>query len=393
MGEGKNVSSELETKEQLFDVMEQIAEEREAAWPVVQELLARKPEELHDIEIEDSWRTAGFVQELSETAARRWQSDPLRSLPLQQLALVLAVSIRQDAYPSLVRARLEGIAWKEIGRVHQIQNAYDAALCAYRAAEACFEREEALVHDAARAKLSCTLLLIYSNQIQDVSPLIEESTSFFRTFGDERFLAMAEFARAFFEQQRGELLAARATYKRILPTICEANDLDTLAPLYHNLGMVYRDLGNPADAVLALQHARQIWADIEMPVEKSDWALAGVLLMNGEFVKALAILRRLRDVFLARRMPQDAGEVALDIVETLIATDRYAEARALTEQVIKEFVSAGLNHSAITALSYLRDLLPTKKEARRAVQHVRSHLQQLRSEPARVFLPMDDHRH
>ncbi len=74
----------------------------------------------------------------------------------------------------------------------------------------------------------------------------------------------------------------------------------------------------------------------------------------------------------------------------LIATGRYAEARALTEQVLKEFVVAGLNDSAITALAYLRDLLPTTREARRAVQHVRSHLEQLRSEPARVFLPLDE---
>src|SRR5881397_4422373 len=52
------MSTGLETKEQLFEVMEQIAAEREAARPIVENLLS-SGEPVDDIEIPGAWRTAG----------------------------------------------------------------------------------------------------------------------------------------------------------------------------------------------------------------------------------------------------------------------------------------------------------------------------------------------
>jgi tetratricopeptide (TPR) repeat protein len=191
-------------------------------------------------------------------------------------------------------------------------------------------------------------------------------------------------------QQRGELDIARNKYEQLLSALRNTDDLHTLATVYHNLGIVYRDLNRPGDAVLALQSAREIYMDIGSPLDKSDWCLAGVLLATGEFSKALPILSRVRDAFLTQQMPQNAAEVALDIVEALIATNRHVEARALTEQVVKEFVNADLNDDAITAISYLRDLLPGSEEARRAVQHVRLYIKKLRLQPAQLSVPLDE---
>lgn len=388
--EGRIVSSELQTREQLFEVMEQIAEEREAAWPVVQELLARTPEELQDVEIQESWRTAGFIQELTEAARKIGHSDPSRALVLQQLVAVVAMSIPCARYSSPVVSRLEGVAWRDICSIHMIQNNYDAAVHAADLAERSFGRDDVLAHDALRTKLFRAYLLAYSRRFDGALPLIEEVVSSFREFGDREFVARAEFARAMLEQQSGNFSAARDLYERILPVIRDANSLDVLGPLQHDLAIVYKELGQIPQALSSLEFARRIYEEIDIPVEKLDWILAQILMSNHDFVKALPILYRIRAVFLERKMRQDAGEVALDIVEVLIATDRYTEARTLTEQVVKEFVEAGLNEGAIIALAYLRDLLPAKKEARRAVQHVRSHLQDLRSEPSLVFLPLDE---
>ena len=84
------MSTGLETKEQLFEVMEQIAAEREAARPIVERLVS-SGEPVDDIEIPEEWRTAGFVQELTTTAGAMWQSDPVRSLPLLQLAFAIVL--------------------------------------------------------------------------------------------------------------------------------------------------------------------------------------------------------------------------------------------------------------------------------------------------------------
>ena len=88
-------------------------------------------------------------------------------------------------------------------------------------------------------------------------------------------------------------------------------------------------------------------------------------------------------------MPGEAGVVALDLVECLIALNRNDEARILVETVIGEFQRANLNDRAMTALDYLRELLP-KRASREAVRHVRGYVEKLRSEPGRVFLPLED---
>jgi len=120
------VNSRLATSEELFAIMEQIAEERAAATPIVQSVLGRG-EEVWEEEIPTSWRTAGFVQELTAAAAGILENDPPRSLSLAQLALAVASTIPPETYPSPVQAHIEGRAWREIGTAHRYLDAYDAA--------------------------------------------------------------------------------------------------------------------------------------------------------------------------------------------------------------------------------------------------------------------------
>src|SRR5262249_27303759 len=79
----------IETKEGLFALMEQIAEEREAARPIVEQLAASDPPP-EDIEIPDEWRTAGMVLELCEKAYSLDEAAPKTSLTLGHLALILS---------------------------------------------------------------------------------------------------------------------------------------------------------------------------------------------------------------------------------------------------------------------------------------------------------------
>jgi hypothetical protein len=97
-----------------------------------------------------------------------------------------------------------------------------------------------------------------------------------------------------------------------------------------------------------------------------------------------------RKIFLRKTMVEEAGLAGLDIADALIANDRQSDARAVIESVVTEFVNAGLNQRAITALAYLRDVLPTATKPQRAVRHVRQYLENLRSEPARLFFPLSE---
>src|SRR5437867_10292166 len=184
-----SMSTGLETKEQLFEVMEQIAAEREAARPIVERLVT-SGEPVDDIEIPEGWRTAGFVQELTTTAGAMWQSDPVRSLPLLQLAFATTVGIPREKYPSPVQARLEGMAWKEIGYVHKVQNAYEAAFRAYNAAESCFQREPLLIQDVASTQLARAIALAFVREYDQSLLLLKQSAPLLTDLADHRRLAM-----------------------------------------------------------------------------------------------------------------------------------------------------------------------------------------------------------
>ena len=145
-------------------------------------------------------------------------------------------------------------------------------------------------------------------------------------------------------------------------------------------------------ALLALQHARALLEALDMPAEqtRTNWVLARVLLSIGQYANAISALRSIRAQFLSRGMSEEAALVGLDLIDASIATEQRDRAIALTEQVIAEFTAAGLNERAMTALSYLHDLVPTAAEPRRIVAHVRLYLEELRREPTRLFLPLDE---
>jgi tetratricopeptide (TPR) repeat protein len=383
----------IETKEGLFAVMEQIAAEREAARPIVEKLVASN-EPVDDIEIPEGWRTAGFVLQLILAAGSKLESNPSRTLTLTQLALTVACCIPKERYPSPIPSRLEGQAWKEIGYAQFYLSAYETALRAYDTARNVLLRESALVHDVLVVQFSRALVIANAEPFADSLSMINDSILAFRSYGDERHLVQAECIRGIIYFLRGEYDAARKTYEELLGVADNSDDLHTLATNYTNLGRAYGALGRTSDATAAYKHGRAIFEALGFPAEidRTDWATAKLLLGIGEFASAVPILRRLRESFLMRRQAEEAGFIALDLVEAFLALGKREEAGSLTAQVVAEFISANLNRQAVTALSYLHDVLPRVNKPARAVGHVRTYLNQLKSEPSRLFLPLEDER-
>lgn len=386
------MSNRLATREALFDVMEQIAEERIAARPIVQELLTRG-DEVWDEEIPESWRTAGFVQELTAAGAAILETDPTRCLNFTQLALAVASSIPRETYPSPVQAFIEGRAWKEIAVAHRYQSSYDAATRAYAAAHRAFAQESALVHEQVRAQFGHATVFVVTARYDDAIELLARVEDVFRGYGDERNIISCEITRAAISYCRGDFQRAAAKHLELIPRLEEAapEDLYTLGLLYGNAGHSLAPLGRRAEAVSAFQRAREIFSTLGMPseVDGTDYGLAKVLLTEGDFETAIPLLYRVREAYLRRGRPENAGWAALHIVDALVATGRREEALLLTEQVLTEFIRANLNRDAITALGYLRDLLPVSAQPRQTVSQVRSYVERLRTEPARVFIPLD----
>jgi len=384
------MSIEIQTKEGLFALMEQIAEERLAARAVIDRLATS--ESIEDTEIPPEWRTAGFGHELAKYAFSKLESDPLQSLTFAHLGLAVITSVSQSHYPSPISEYLDGRTWMEIGYAHRYLNSYDPALKAFEAAEDSFSNHSSLFGEKVTAQFARACVLALARDYQAALTLNSSTLNAFRSLGDRRREIRCEVLQATILHWQGEFEAARNQYESLVSALHDSDDLHTIGVLSNNLGRVYASLGRMSDAVVALERAREIFIGLHMPseVNRADYGLAWVMVAKGEVHNALPILRRVRDDCLRRHMPEEAGEVGLFIVDALIATGQEELARVLTAQILQEFMNAKLNHGAITAIAYLRDLLQTAGDSRAAVRHVRSYVEKLRSEPALLFFPPEE---
>jgi len=384
--------SSIDAREVLFNLVKQIAAEREAARPVVEVLLASRPEDLWDSEIPIEWRTVGFVQELTERAAGILEQNTHRALSLCQFALATAGSINVDRYPSIVLTHLKSRAWKEIGFIHGYQGAREASLVAQTAARRDADQEASLSHDSMSAELSSGFVLLFLRRFDEATAVAHRCETFFREYSDVRRLIHCGILRGMIAQFSSDFASARMFHEETIALLQNTDDPHTLAIANHNLGIVCTYLGLSHEARIALQRARSIFTDLRMPaeVERVDWVLAAVSLANGDFATSLTQFSRLRVAFRERGMAEDAAQVGLFLAEALAALGRHTEARNVTAEVIEEFRSANLNHRSIPLLVELFERLRTTARPREEIRHVRSFIERSRTDPDVVFLPLPD---
>jgi len=376
-------------KEELFAVMEQIAEEREAARPIVRELV-ESGASVDDIEIPEGWRTAGMVMELCEFAYNHLEIDPLRSLSFSLLSLVLGTDPSTRGYPEPIPVYLEGRAWKEIGHSHRFMGAYDTAIQAQNVAETVLATAGVLIHEQMLTRFAQAGTLFRAERFALARESNAAAIECFRELGDSVGLLKSEVLDASIDINEGYFDVAREKFEKILGNY-GGEDLYTLGIAYSNLAICNRISGRKSAAVMAAEHAREIFVELDMPseVSRTDWGLATILLEEDPR-KALPLLERLRADFLNRHMASAAGEIGLCIVDGLIATGRSVAALRLTEKVLAEFAEAKFDNNTMSALAYVRDLLQTTGDVRGAVREARSRVEKYRSEHQELFLSLDE---
>jgi tetratricopeptide (TPR) repeat protein len=356
----------------------------------VEELIARG-EPLEDIEIPDGWRTAGMVMELCERAFSTLDGKPSSSLTLAEIAFAISAAISAD-YPEPAPHYLYGRALREVGYAHRYLDSYTPAVRAFESSEKAFAKHGTLLHDQAIAQFSHACVLYRAGRYDDALTVHGPAQDIFESLGDELRRLKCQCLGAIISHEQGDLATARQKYESLLPKALESDDLHTIGLLYQNLGLVDLTYGRTDTAAVAFARARSIFVEIGAlcEIDRADWGLAQLFLIENHPDKALPLLETLRKNFLARSMPAAAAEIGLHIVDALVVMNRLDEAKAMNQQTLKECIDHNLNRKAVMALSYLREILQTSANPRRATQHVRSYVQKLRSEPGLLFVPMDE---
>jgi tetratricopeptide (TPR) repeat protein len=362
----------------------QLEAEREAARPWVAGILAA-PEEALDAPMPQEWRTVGMVSALCEAAREEVVRSPQRSLLIAQLASAIAEAL-PPSYPRVTRAQMQAHAWKAVSNAHRFQSRYDAALMALDLADQRIAKESALSYDRAVLALARATTLRELDRFPEALRLLDQAGEVFRSHGQERHVAQCELVRGMIHYRCRDLVTAREAYLRVIDAARAAGDLHTVAAAYNNLGRAAAEAGDVSAAADALQQARAIFRELNMPTEiaRVTWSIGAAQLVAGRYYQAIAILQEVRGELASLGMIEEAGLAGVDLIEALLATDARAAARKMAVAVLEEFRNAGLNERALYAVAYLRETAPVATPA--AARHVGLYLRRLKEEPALLFI-------
>lgn len=380
----------LDGRESYLRSITQLTDERRVAKPIVGSLCA-SGRNVWDMDIAPEWRKAGFVQELTAAANTALDSDPRSALALAQLALAIATTIPAGSYPAPVQAKIEGTAWKEIGLAHYYMSEYDASLRAYDSSIRAYSTASALAHDEAVIEFARAIVLVDLDRYDEALAILSRVEPLFVDFGDQKHIVQVKALRGNLCLRLHRWEDAVPIYENALAEV-PADDLHTRSVLLANLGEALAELGRVNHAVVMLHDAQQTFAGLGMTIEatRCEWKLGRLLIQTGEYSKAVAMLFRIRRFFLEKGLPEEAGMAGLDLVDASIAIGATDGVHALVSQILSELTAANLNSRALTALAYLRDVLPTTPQPGSAVRHVRHYLDRLQNEPALLFLPLPE---
>lgn len=370
--------------EEFARIARQLEAERGAAAGIVP-VIVRDVERLLDEPLREEWLTLGMAEGLCEAARTALVHSPQRSLLIAQLAAAIAEGL-PESYPRLLRVQVQAQAWKAVSNAQRFASRYEASLLALDLADRRIADEPVLAHDRAVLALARAVTLREVDRNAEALLLLDSAREVFRNFRDLRQVAQCDLTTGIVLHRLGRIIEARQAYMRVIPVARSQSDLHTVAAAYNNLGRAAADAGDVNASVDALQQARAIFRELNMPTEtaRTSWSIGVAQLTASHFDSAIAILSEVRGELLRLGMTEEAGLAGVDLIEALLATEQRVSARALATTIIEEFRVAGLNQRALQALSYLRETADVAPAA--AAHQVGAYLRRLKTEPALLFV-------
>ena len=363
-------------------------ERNEAADSVRTLLRDTPPEEWPRLAENPAMRNSGALDQLAAEVRKRLTSDPREALALSTLATSIAETLPSDAYPAVVLAQIRATAWKDRAHVLKFLSRLPEAMEAVERADERLAGFAAVDHDRAIVQLVRAAILMESGEFEDAIREAVAARDVFRDFSDTRRFLYAGVTVGNILYERGAFADACAAFTSLLRVAKDVGDAETQARLHNNLGYCETHLGDLPNANIHFSEAVRHFNDLGMHVEGTRTERgAGVrLLAKGDYTGGIRRLREARRQFKEHGMFEDAGKCGLNIAEALLERGQAEEASRLTSEIVDEFVAAGSNRRAISALEYLREAIEHETASPATVRSVHDYLELLQTEPAREFL-------
>jgi tetratricopeptide (TPR) repeat protein len=325
-------------------------------------------------------RSASTVRQLLERTRTEVRKSPARALELTSLAVEIANEISLTDYPCDLVISTRAEAWRDHAYVLQFLGRFPEAIAAVDEAER-LQRETALPeYGLGRIKLVRANILTWTDKRPEAIALADEAAKIFLDFGDRVKYATARMTQAVTLHEHGSIREALEIWESIKNEEC-LEELTRILVVY-NLGLAYREVGNTAKAVEHITLATAEYELLGMTAEatRSRWALATTLVSAGKFMPAVALFDRAWKDFEALEMEADAALVALELAETLLVVGEPGRVPQICRTLLDRFIRAGMTSRAITALSYLREVVAIGKAQPPVIRQVREFLRELPSQ-------------
>jgi putative nucleotidyltransferase with HDIG domain len=273
----------------------------------------------------------GLVKLVEQARRAETESDLVQARATYEKALRRLT--RDD--PPVAKSSL--LRW--IGRTHQAEGDFDAALDCFHAALA-VARVDHAPSEVAQALNCWGVLLFQSGQTSEAEQLYRRARAEALAVGDAHVLALIEQNLGNVAGVHGDLTVALRHYRRSLAGYERLDLLEHVGPLLNNMGRTLTDLGAWHDAELILVRALHACARVG---DRSHYVLvtvnqARLHLARGELSQAR---RRCDDASrLSSELPDDAwrGEIHRHLGEVFLRTGRPSLAEASFRMALAEAV-------------------------------------------------------
>ena len=387
-GKGSDEFTRAKRRQEFELLSRGLRAEREAAGMKVELLLRRTPVADWPQLVENpDLRSCGALERLARIAGDAHTRDPKYALAVAELAVTIAESIPDYAYPGVIGAHIRGYAWKDLGKSLRLLGRYEEALHALHMAEKRIRKPGFLAHDLAVVQVNIAVVLQETSQYDQSLALLKKCRKVFRRYGDTESLLQTGLLQGLCLQRLHMHREARETYLLLLASTRNISK-ENRAALHHAIGMSSIDLGEFIEAEANLSRAIAIHRELGQPINalKTEFGRGKLFLQRGDFALAVTHLRPVRRGFLSNALSEEAGLCGLVIVEALLVLERAGEAEQLARKIVHEFTIAALNTRAITALSYLTEAIVARKASASMAHEVHEYILSLRTRPEREFI-------
>jgi CHAT domain-containing protein len=270
------------------------------------------------------------VDRLKQEAERLWSSIPNRSIELADRIIAIGQA-RGDARQTALGLMSRGDYLKFIGDMREAWDLLEKAGNMYLAAG-----DEV---GWARTRIGRLYLGPKLDCIPTTLVDAKQARAIFNRHGESDRIVRLDLQTALVynylgEQHRAlELMTAALTLAKTLGEAGEPH----IGPLYTNMGLAYYALGDFRQALACYEHARELMAarNETLNVATVEADIAEIAQAQGHYRRALTLLHGVME-HTADESPFETAMTRQHMVECYLSLNRYAEARDLARQVIRD---------------------------------------------------------